>query len=135
MSVTVKRSTQSFSSMVNISVRLDEVTLDKLSPGESVIFELPEQKNHIKIKSFFKRKEIEVSDGDLVNIVRNSRIMFYKIASHLLTLVFLLLTVFRVIESPVVGFSLAVSALILHTYIYYFVPDFLLEKGNHPYKD
>ncbi|MCC5894736.1 MAG: hypothetical protein JJU16_04680 [Alkalibacterium sp.] len=60
MSIKVQRSTKSFSSLVNISIQLDGDTIDRLAPGESMIFELPDHSDRITIKAYFSKKEIAV---------------------------------------------------------------------------
>lgn len=136
MSITVKRSTKSFSSLVNITVQLDGITIDRLAPGESMTFELPDQEDHIKIKAYFSHKEIDVSDGDVITIVRNSRIRLFKILVHILVLISILLVPFAsLIEYPAIIFIFQFCLLILYSYIYYFVPDFLLKKVSRSSTD
>lgn len=128
MSVKVHRSAQSFSSLVNISVQLDGVTIDRLEPGESMTFELPDHSDRLTIKAYFSKKDIAVSDGDVIEVVRNTRIMIYKILSRMLIAGLIIVTPFRIAESPYIIVALMICAVILSAYIDYFVPTFILTK-------
>lgn len=131
MSVTVKRGMKSFSTLINIKVQLNDVTLDRLAPGESITFELPDQKKRLKIKAFFSKKEGELSDGDVIEIVRNSRIRLYKLLTHILLILSILSGPFiTLVEYPALIFAFQICSVLLSIYVYYFVPDFLIEKTS-----
>ncbi|MFC6464855.1 hypothetical protein ACFP65_07730 [Marinilactibacillus sp. GCM10026970] len=70
MSVTIKRSVGAFSVMSNISVKMDDVVLEKLAPGESVTFEIPKEQETIKISTALTSKIFTVEDGETFDIVR-----------------------------------------------------------------
>ncbi|MEC6747869.1 hypothetical protein VXN63_04895 [Marinilactibacillus sp. XAAS-LB27] len=72
MSVTIKRSVGAFSAMSNITVEMNDVALEKLAPGESVTFEIPKEKESIKISTAFTSKTFGVEDGETFEIVRNN---------------------------------------------------------------
>lgn len=126
MSVTVKRNTGYHTSMSKLSVKLNDVTLEKLAPGESTNFELPHQTEKIKIASAFASKEIEVADGQTVDIVRNIPIIISKYILHIFTVFLLPLSMFGVISDFTTLVFLMIPTLLLYTYIYYFVPNFKL---------
>lgn len=126
MSVTVKRNTGYHTSMSNLAVKLNDVTLEKLAPGESTNFELPHHTEKIKIASSFASKEIEVTDGQTIDIVRNIPIIISKYILHLFIVLVLPLTMFGVINDFTTLVVLMIPTLMLYAYIYYFVPNFKL---------
>lgn len=132
MSVKVERSTKYFNHLSNMIIQIDDLTIDKLAPGESTIFELPNHLDHIKVKSYFSKKEIAVSDGDVIKIERNTRMIIYKTLLRILLVVLLIMIPFRIIESPTIVFALMLFCIILTFYIDYSVPDFSLIKTQEP---
>lgn len=127
MSVTITRNTGAFNLMVNLSVKLKDVTLKKLAPGESTNFELPNATEKIKVSCFFAHKEIEVRDGQIVTIQKNIPVKLFQFSIRFLLFVLLLLITFRIITSLALVIVLSIALMILYTYAYFFIPDFKLE--------
>ena len=128
MSVTLKRSTQSFSYLLNITVKMKGTTIDRLAPGESVTFEVNDPGDTISLKSFFSSRDVQVTDGDTIELVRNNKVMALRILSRFLLAAVILVMGFRLITSLTVMIPIAAASIVLSFYIDFFVPDYLVVK-------
>jgi len=128
LSVTVKRSTQPFSYLLNITVKMQGTTIDRLAPGESVTFEVNDPGDTISLKYFFSSRDVQVADGDTIELVRNNKVMALRILSRFILAAVILVTGFRLITSLTVMIPLATVAIILSFYIDFFIPDYLVVK-------
>lgn len=128
MSGTVKRSTQPFSYLLNIAVKMQGTTIDRLALGESVTFEVNDPGDTISLKSFFSSQDVQVADGDTIELVRNNKVMALRILSRFLLAAVILVIGFRLITSLTVMIPIAAASIILSFYIDFFVPDYLVVK-------
>lgn len=124
MSVTVKRKTGYHTSMSKLAIKLNDVTIEKLAPGESTTFELSQRTEKIKVTSVFASKEIEVSDGQTIDIVKNIPIIILKYILHLLIVLILPLVSFGIVRDFTTLVSILIPSFILYISIYYLVPNF-----------
>ncbi|WP_225744421.1 hypothetical protein [Marinilactibacillus sp. Marseille-P9653] len=130
MSVTIKRSVGVFSVMSNISVKMEDVVLEKLAPGESVTFEIPKEQESIKISTALTSKTFTVEDGETFDIVRNNLMWGLRYLICFALIITTLIPFFN-------NFSIARSTIFIHLFFIIgltifdmFVPKYLIKRTS-----
>lgn len=77
---------------------------------------------------FFSSQDVQIADGDTIELVRNNKVMALRILSRFLLAAVILVIGFRLITSLTVMIPIAAASIILSFYIDFFVPDYLVVK-------
>ncbi|WP_208560373.1 hypothetical protein [Marinilactibacillus kalidii] len=110
MSVTIKRTVGSFSLLSMISVKMNDVVLEKLAPGESVTFELPNDQETIKLSTALSSKTFTIKDGQQFNVIRDNRMWVLR---YIICLAFIIVAFLSLFYFPTVPLFARIIQLIL----------------------